>query len=121
MRYACLLYFDPAVVFNGSPEGEAVLRDTGPFDADLESSGHKVAAHALQLPQSAITLKVRNGATSTTDGPFMEAKEGLGGLVVIEARDLNEAVRIAATIPYARIGSVEVRPLVDYSQPRPKL
>ena len=121
MRYACLLYFDPAVVFNGSPEGEAVLRDTGRFDAELESSGHKVAGHALQLPQSAITVKVRNGTTSTTDGPFMEAKEGLGGLVVIEARDLNDAVRIAATIPYARIGSVEVRPLVDYSQPRPRL
>ena len=121
MRYACLLYFDPTVVFNGSPEGEAVLRDTGRFDAELQAGGHKVAGHALQLPQSAITVKVREGTLSTTDGPFMEAKEMLGGVIVIEARDLNDAVRIAAGIPYARVGAVEIRPLVDYSQPRPKL
>jgi len=121
VRYACLLYFDPTKVFNGSPEGEAVLRDTGRFDAELQASGHKIAGHALQLPQSAMTVKVRDGTVSATDGPFVEAKEMLGGLIVIEARDLNDAVRIAGGIPYARIGAVEVRPLVDYSQPRPKL
>jgi hypothetical protein len=121
MRYACLLYFDPSVVFNGSPEAEAVLRDTGRFDAELQANGYKVAGHALQLPQSAMTVKVRDGSMSVTDGPFMEAKEMLGGIVVIDARDLNDAVRIAAGIPYARVGAVEIRPLVDYSQPRPKL
>jgi hypothetical protein len=121
MQYACLLYFDPNAVFNGSPEGEAVLRDTARFDAELQAGGHKVAGHALQLPRSAMTVKVRDGAMSATDGPFLEAKEMLGGVMVIEARDLNDAVRIAAGIPYARVGAVEIRPLVDYSQPRPRL
>jgi hypothetical protein len=121
MRYACLIYFDPAQVFNQSPEGEAVLRDAGPHDAALQASGHMVAAHALQLPQSAMTVRVRDGKMSATDGPFMETREMLGGLIVIEARDLNDAVRIAAGIPFARVGSVEVRPLVDFSAPRPKL
>ena|SRR5450631_4613401 len=121
MQYACLIYFDPQKVFNQSPEGEAVLRETGAFDTELKASGHMVARHALQLPQTAMTLKVRDGKMLTTDGPFMETKEMLGGLIVIEARDLNEAVRIAGGIPYAKLGSIEVRPLVDYSQPRPIL
>jgi len=121
MRYACLIYFDPQKAFNQSPEAEAVLRDTGPFDAELKASGHLVAAHALTLPQAAMTVQVRDGKMSATDGPFMETKEMLGGLMLIEARDLNEAVRIAAGIPFARIGSIEVRPLVDYSQPRPTI
>jgi hypothetical protein len=68
MRYACLLYFDPTVVFNGSPESEAVLWDTGRYDAELRASGHKVAGHALQLHQSAMTVKVRDGTMSATDG-----------------------------------------------------
>jgi hypothetical protein len=80
-----------------------------------------VATEALQLPESAITIQVRDGKMSATDGPFMETKEVLGGFIVIEARDLNEAVRLAAGIPLARLGSVEVRPVVDFSQPRPTL
>jgi hypothetical protein len=121
MRYACLIYFDPQKVFNQSPEAEAVLRDSGTYDAELKASGHMVAAHALKLPEAAMTVQVRDGKMSATDGPFMETKEMLGGLMLIEARDLNEAVRIAAGIPFARLGFVEVRPLVDYSEPRPKL
>jgi hypothetical protein len=121
MRYACLIYFDPQKVFDQSPEAEAVLRAVAPYDAELEASGHLVAAHALQLPRAAMTVQVRDGKMSATDGPFVETKEMLGGLILIEARDLNEAVRIAAGIPFAKLGSIEVRPLVDYSQPRPKL
>jgi hypothetical protein len=121
MRYACLIYFDPKKVFNQSPEAEAVLRDAGPFDAELKASGHLIAGHPLTLPGEAITVQVRDGKTSTTDGPFMETKEVLGGIILIEAKDLNEAVQIAAKIPFARLGAVEVRPLVDYSKPRPKL
>lgn len=120
MRYACLIYFEPQKVFNRSPEAEAVLREAGPHDAGLQASGHLVAAHALKLPEDAVTVRVRDGKMSSTDGPFMETKEMLGGLMVIEARDLNEAVRIAAGIPFARLGSVEVRPLVDFSEPRPR-
>jgi hypothetical protein len=121
MRYACLIYFDPQNVFNQSQEAEAVLGATGAYNAELKSSGHMVMAEALQLPDQAMTVRVRDGKMSATDGPFMETKEVLGGFVVIEARDLNEAMRIGAGIPLARLGSVEVRPLVDYSKPRPKL
>ena len=121
MRYACLIYFDPKRVFDRSPEAEAVLRAAGRHDGELNASGRMVSSVALQLPDTARTLAVRDGKVSATDGPFMETKEMLGGLVVIEAADLDEAVRIAAGIPFATLGHVEVRPLVDYSAPRPKL
>jgi len=120
MRYACLIYFDPSKVFDRSPEGEAVLREAGPYNAELSAQGHLVEAHALTLPDQAMTVRVRDGKSSTTDGPFIETREMLGGLIVIEARDLNEAVRLAAKNPFARVGSVEVRPFVDFSQPRPQ-
>lgn len=121
MRYACLVYFDPRNVFNQSPEAEAVLREAMPYDEQLRKSGHLVAAEALQLPDSAVTVRVRDGKMSATDGPFLETKEVLGGFILIEARDLNEAIRVAAGIPLARLGSVEVRPVVDFSKPRPQL
>ena len=121
MRYACLVYFDPQKVFDQSPEAEAALRESGPYDAELRASGHLVATEALVLPDQAMTVRVRDGKMSATDGPFMETKEVLGGFILVEARDLNEAVRIAAGIPLAKLGSVEVRPVVDFSQPRPKL
>lgn len=122
MRYACLIYFNPKVLFNQSPEAQAVLAACATHDDKLKASGHFVAAEALELPESAITVQVRNGKMSTLDGPFMETKEMLGGFIVIEARDLNEAVRVAAAIPQARLGSVEVRPVVvDFSEPPPAL
>jgi hypothetical protein len=121
MRYACLLYFDPRKVFDRSQEATAALRDTGPYNEQLRTSGQLVTDGALQLPDQAMTVQVRDGKMSTTDGPFMETKEVLGGFLVIEARDLNEAVRIGAGIPLARLGFVEVRPFVDFSKPRPEL
>ena len=121
MQYVCLVYFDPQKVFNQSPESMAVLAEVGPHDKELRASGHLVMAQALALPNEAITVQVRNGKMSATDGPFMETKEMLGGFVLIEARDLNEAVQLAAGIPFAKLGSIEVRPVVDFSQPRPKL
>ena len=121
MRYVCLIYFDPQRVFNQSPEAMAVLAEAGPHDDGLKASGHLVMAQALTLPKEAITVQVRDGKMSATDGPFMETKEMLGGFILIEARDLNEAVRIAAGIPFAKLGFIEVRPIVDFSKPRPKL
>lgn len=121
MRYACLVYFDPKRVFDGSAEAEAVLRDGYATLNELRASGRLVSDAALQLPDQAMTVRVRDGKTSATDGPFMETKEMLGGLMIIEARDLVEAVRIAGEIPLAKLGAVEVRPLVDFSKPRPKL
>ena len=121
MRYVCLVYFDPKKVFDRRAEANAVLDASGAYDNELKASGHMVMAEALQLPDQAMTLQVRDGKMSTTDGPFMETKEVLGGFVLIEARDLNEAVQIAAGIPLAKLGSIEVRPIVDFSEPRPKL
>jgi hypothetical protein len=121
MRYACLIYYDPKLLFNQSPEAQSVLAECTTHDDKLKASGHFVAAEALELPESAMTVRVRDGKMSTVDGPFMETKEMLGGFIVIEARDLNEAVLVAATIPQARMGFVEVRPVVDFSQPPPVL
>lgn len=121
MHYACLIYYDPKELFNQSPESTAVLDECSTHDDKLKASGHFVMGEALQLPDSAMTVQVRDGRMSAVDGPFMETKEMLGGIVLIEAPDLNEAVRVAAGMPHARIGSVEVRPVVDFSQPRPVL
>jgi hypothetical protein len=121
MRYHCLIYFDSQKVFNGSPEANAVLAEVGPHDAELKASGHLVMSEALNLPKEAITVQVRDGNMSTTDGPFMETKEMLGGFILIEARDLNEAVRVGAGLPFAKLGFIEVRPIVDFSEPRPRL
>jgi hypothetical protein len=121
MRYVCLVYFDPRKVFNQSAEAMVVLRDSGPYNDELRASGHLVMDQALKLPDQATTVRVRDGKMSAVDGPFMETKEVLGGFVLIEARDLNEAVQVAAGIPLAKLGSIEVRPIVDFSEPRPKL
>jgi len=117
MRFACLVYIDPRTAFTGSAENNAIL-DAAEVDRKrLVASG--IAAEALTLPSEAITVRVRNGKMSATDGPFAETKEVLGGFVLIEAADIDEAVRVAATNPMAKLGSVEVRPLVDFSKPRP--
>jgi hypothetical protein len=121
MRYACLIYYDPRELFGGSPEANAALAECEGHDEVLKRTGNFVLGEALVMPQDAITVRIRDGRMSATDGPFMESKEMLGGIVVIEAADLNEAVRLASGHPIARIGAVEVRPVVDFSEPRPDL
>lgn len=121
MRYACLIYFDPKTVFSGNPEANAVLAEVGRHDEGLKAAGQLVMGMPLVLPDEAVTVRVRDGKLSSTDGPFMETREVLGGLVLIEASDRDEAVRIAGGIPFAKLGAVEVRPLVDFSKPRPRL
>jgi hypothetical protein len=73
-----------------------------------------IHAEALQSPRSAVTVQVRNGETAVTDGPFIETKEHLGGFILIDARDLNDAIRVAAGIPLAKLGSIEVRPIYSF-------
>jgi hypothetical protein len=121
MKYVCLIYFDPQQVFNGSPESNAVLAAVEPYNEEIKASGHHVVSEALTLPNEAMTVRIRDGKMSATDGPFIETHEMLGGFIVIEARDFNEAVQIAARDPFARMGAVEVRPVVDFSKPRPDL
>ncbi len=121
MRYVCLIYFDPKKVFDGSAESNAVLAAVEPHNEALKTKGQLVFVQALALPAEAMTVQVRKGKMSATDGPFVETKEMLGGLIVIEATDLNSALQIAAGIPFAQLGSIEVRPVPDFTKPRPKL
>jgi hypothetical protein len=81
------------------------------FDRSIRDSGHCVASEALQPVATATTVRVRDGKASVTDGPFAETKECLAGFYMIEAKDLDEAIRIASRIPPAQVGSIEVRPV----------
>ena len=119
MRYACLVYIDPTIAFNGSPESIAVLDEAAVQGRELAQRG--IPNEALTLPNEAVTVRVRKKKLSRTDGPFMETKEVLAGFVLIEAKNIDEAVEMAATNPMAKLGAVEVRPLVDFSKPRPVL
>lgn len=121
MRYTCLIYYDPKKLFGGSPEANAALSECAGYDEKLKESGHFVAAEALEMPENAMTVQVREGKMSAVDGPFMETKDMLGGIVIIEAPDLNEAARVASGHPLARIGSLEVRPVVDFSTEPPRM
>ena len=81
------------------------------FDSEIRESGHCLASEALEPVATATTVRVRDGRTSVVDGPFAETKEQLAGFYMVEARDLNEAIRVASRIPPARVGGVEVRPI----------
>lgn len=113
MLYICLVHFDDKEVFSRMSEAEKRELDiasTG-YDRELAASGNLIRAQALQAPESAVLVRVRDGRISATDGPFLETKEQLGGFILIEARDLNDAIRIAAGIPLAQHGTIEVRPI----------
>ncbi len=120
MRYLCQVWFEPSVLERMTNEEKQTLdRDSAAYDRHLEASGHMIHAEALQQPGAAVTVKVRNSEMSVTDGPYAETKEQLGGFILIEAKDLNDAIRVAAGIPLARYGSIEVRPIHDFkSGPR---
>ena len=121
MRYMCLVYYEEKplgsqlvpgfVVDLGMSGAQAVAKDINAYDEELKGGGHLIIGHALSPSDNAITVRVRDGRMSATDGPFAETKEVLGGFILIEARDLNEAIRIAAGSPLARVGSIEVRPV----------
>lgn len=95
------------------PEADRHYDEYAAFTREIRQSRHYVASNRLQPSHTAVTVRVRNGQVSTTDGPFAETKEQFGGYYVIEAEDLQEAVRIAARIPGAQRGCVEVRPVAE--------
>jgi hypothetical protein len=117
MKYMCLIY-DAEGVWDGLPEDErnAVYEEYGAFTQSLHDSGAYVSADQLQPIATATTVRVRNGETLVTDGPFAETKEQLGGYYLVEAKDVDEALTIAERIPSARYGSVEVRPVVVWEE-----
>jgi len=117
MKYLCLVYHDEDTNVDALPECEhnAIMQEVFDYLAELKAGGHYVIASPLQPAQSATTLRVRKGQISLTDGPFVETKEQLAGFYLIEAADLNEAIRLASKTPSARLGSIEVRPLKELS------
>jgi hypothetical protein len=121
MKYLCLVHFEEETLDNlPSAEFENCRRESLAHMDDLEKSGHLVVANALQRVRTATSLRLRNGKMSITDGPFAETKEQLGGFMLIDARDLNEAVQIASRMPLARLGSIEVRPTWELEQKAPQ-
>ena len=118
MRYLCLIYDDEKTLGAMSKsDADAFMGDYFTFTENIKKSGHHLGGEALQPVQTATTVRLRNGKVSTTDGPFAETKEQLGGYYLIEAKDLNDALQVAGKIPSARIGSVEVRPIQEFNQP----
>ena len=114
MKYLCQVWFEPAALETMTDEEKRNLdRASLSYDDDLVASGHMLTAHALQSPKNAVTVRVRDNELSVTDGPFAETKEQLGGFILIDAKDLNDAIRVAAGIPLAKLGSIEVRPIYD--------
>jgi hypothetical protein len=117
MLYMCLIYNDERA-WGSMPEDDrnALAGEYGTFTESIRGSGHFVAGDGLQPTSTATTVRVRDGETLMTDGPFAETKEQLGGYYVIEAKDADEAFAIAARIPSAKYGSIEVRPVMIYDQ-----
>ena len=115
MRYLCLIYDEEKKLTTMTEnESKAFMGEYFAFSDAIRQSGHYLAGEALQPVETATTVRVRNGKVGTTDGPFAETKEQLGGFYMIEARDLNDAIQVAARIPSARTGSVEVRPIMEF-------
>ena len=102
-------------------QGDSMMAEYGAFNDAIKKSGQYLGGNALQPTSTASTVRVRAGKTSTTDGPFAETKEQLGGYYLVEAKDLDEATKLAARIPSAQWGSIEVRPVMalppDYPRP----
>jgi hypothetical protein len=118
MKYLCMVYVDEKMLDALTERDYDALTDESlAYDEELRKSGHFIVAQALQPVQTATSIRIRNGEVSATDGPFVETKEQLGGFVLIDARDLNEAIQLAAKIPPARLGGIEVRPIKELKQP----
>ena len=114
MKYLCMAYEEESKLNALSrSEWDALRGETLAYVEELRNSGHLISAEPLQSVRTAATVRVRGGKVSITDGPFAETKETLGGLFLINARDLNEAIQVASKWPSARLGSIEVRPIEE--------
>ena len=114
MKYICLGYIEEKK-WEAMPDDErnAMMDDCCAYDDELRKNGHFVGGEALQSAHNAITLRWRNGKVVVTDGPFAETKEQLGGLLVLEARDLNHAIQLMSKHPGVKAGTFEIRPVED--------
>jgi|SRR5262245_11158368 len=120
MKYLCLIHFEEKE-YDGLPKAEvdACRQASLAYVDALEKRGHLVATNALQRVRTATSLRLRNGKMSITDGPFAETKEQLGGFILLEARDMDQAVELIAEFPLARLSSVEIRPTWELEQKEP--
>jgi hypothetical protein len=116
MHYLLMIY-ENEKVWADMPEGQrnSMFGEYMTYTNDIKASGHFKAGDALQPVATATTVRVRDGKTQVTDGPFAETREQLGGYYLIEAKDLDEATKIAARIPSARWGSIEIRPIMVFN------
>ena len=114
MRYMLLIYGDPSLAASMTPEeGEKMMADYYTFTQSIVESGEMLSGEPLQGVETATTVRVRGGRTASTDGPFAETKEVLGGYYLVDCQDLDRAIELAARIPAAHGGSVEVRPVME--------
>ena len=114
MQYMLLIYGEEAI-WEADPDVEQKMADYGTLAGELRAQGKLVALEELQPVATATTVQVRGGETVVSDGPFMETKEVLGGYFTITAESLDEAIEWAAKVPDAKLGKIEIRPLVDHS------
>ena len=122
MKYLCLAYEEEQKLNDLSRgEWDALRSETLAYVEILRKSRHLISTNALQSARTAATVRVRSGSVSVIDGPYAETKEQLGGFYLIDARDLNDAIQVAAKIPAAGLGSIEVRPLWDLRQHEPRV
>jgi hypothetical protein len=118
MRYLCLIYEDEKWWERATEaDMQKGMAEYGAFTENIKKNGNYVGGEALQPTKTAKSVRVRNGKISTTDGPYVETKEQLGGYYLITAKDLNDAVQVASRIPGAKNGTVEVRPIMEFNQP----
>jgi hypothetical protein len=117
MKYICLGYID-LKEFETVPESEreAMVDDCLGYDDVLRENGHFAGGEALQPPDGAVTLRWKNGKATVTDGPYAETKEQLGGILILEARDLNHAIDLMSKHPGVKMGPFEIRPAADLSE-----
>jgi hypothetical protein len=118
MRYLCLIYEDEKWWEKATEaDMQQGMAEYNGFTEAIKQAGNYIGGEALQPTKTATSVRVRNGKLSTTDGPYVETKEQLGGYYLIKAKDLNEAVQVASRIPGAKHGTVEVRPVMEFDQP----
>jgi hypothetical protein len=118
MKYLCMIYSEESQLATlPKDQMDSMIKEYMAFTEDIKRSGQYIGGNPLQPTQTATTVRVRQGKISTTDGPFAETKEQLGGYYLINAKDLNEAIQVAARIPGARSGSIEVRPIMEHAAP----
>jgi len=117
MKYVCLGYIEPQKFETMSPtEQQAMLDECFSYDDELRKNGHFSGGEALQGSEAAVTLRWKDGKAVVTDGPYAETKEQLGGILILEARDLNHAIQLMSKHPGVKAGPFEIRPAADLSE-----